>query len=157
MVADQCARARRRPPYAAVAALRSGIAAIASGHPCPVHLASQAVAMAAEDWTQASLTVVVVGASGDLAKKKIFPALFALYYENLLPDVSAHLQRVEPGASPARPAALKRQAFAYTCTLRCCLADGCCCLLLLLPVPGLPNIWLRTEQDERHRVQEAHR
>jgi len=34
-----------------------------------------------------SLSVVVVGASGDLAKKKIFPALFALYYEGLLPKV----------------------------------------------------------------------
>jgi glucose-6-phosphate 1-dehydrogenase len=31
--------------------------------------------------------VVVLGASGDLAKKKIFPALFALYYEGLLPEV----------------------------------------------------------------------
>jgi glucose-6-phosphate 1-dehydrogenase len=29
----------------------------------------------------------VVGASGDLAKKKIFPALFALYYEGTLPKV----------------------------------------------------------------------
>ena len=35
-----------------------------------------------------SLSVVVVGASGDLAKKKIFPALFALYYEGLLPEVN---------------------------------------------------------------------
>lgn len=34
---------------------------------------------------EAMLSVVVVGASGDLAKKKIFPALFALYYEGLLP------------------------------------------------------------------------
>jgi len=32
-----------------------------------------------------SATVIVVGASGDLAKKKIFPALFALYVEGLLP------------------------------------------------------------------------
>jgi glucose-6-phosphate 1-dehydrogenase len=31
------------------------------------------------------LSIVVLGASGDLAKKKIFPALFALYYEGLLP------------------------------------------------------------------------
>lgn len=31
------------------------------------------------------LSVVVVGASGDLAKKKIFPALFALYHQGLLP------------------------------------------------------------------------
>lgn len=37
------------------------------------------------DWRVSSLSVVVVGASGDLAKKKIFPALFALYYEGLLP------------------------------------------------------------------------
>ena len=29
----------------------------------------------------------VVGASGDLAKKKIFPALFALFYEGSLPEV----------------------------------------------------------------------
>ena len=38
-----------------------------------------------DDWARAALSVVVVGASGDLAKKKIFPALFALYYEGLLP------------------------------------------------------------------------
>lgn len=41
----------------------------------------------ATDWGRASLSVVVLGASGDLAKKKIFPALFALYYEGLLPEV----------------------------------------------------------------------
>lgn len=35
-----------------------------------------------------TLSIVVVGASGDLAKKKIFPALFALYYENCLPEVT---------------------------------------------------------------------
>ena len=32
------------------------------------------------------LTIVVVGASGDLAKRKIFPALFTLYYQGLLPN-----------------------------------------------------------------------
>lgn len=32
------------------------------------------------------LAIVVVGASGDLALKKIFPALFALYCQNLLPE-----------------------------------------------------------------------
>lgn len=37
-----------------------------------------------------SLSIVVVGASGDLAKKKIFPAIFALYYEGLLPEVRNH-------------------------------------------------------------------
>ncbi|CAN6477820.1 unnamed protein product [Victoria cruziana] len=36
--------------------------------------------------SEATLTITVVGASGDLAKKKIFPALFALYYEGCLPE-----------------------------------------------------------------------
>ena len=34
-----------------------------------------------------TITITVVGASGDLAKKKIFPALFALYYDDYLPKV----------------------------------------------------------------------
>jgi glucose-6-phosphate 1-dehydrogenase len=38
---------------------------------------------------EASVSITVVGASGDLAKKKIFPALFALYYEDCLPKVCA--------------------------------------------------------------------
>ncbi|XP_051151931.1 glucose-6-phosphate 1-dehydrogenase, chloroplastic-like isoform X2 [Andrographis paniculata] len=33
-----------------------------------------------------TLSITVVGASGDLAKKKIFPALFALFYEDWLPE-----------------------------------------------------------------------
>ncbi|XP_072992928.1 glucose-6-phosphate 1-dehydrogenase 2, chloroplastic-like [Typha latifolia] len=32
------------------------------------------------------VSITVVGASGDLAKKKIFPALFALFYEGCLPE-----------------------------------------------------------------------
>ncbi|XP_050384490.1 glucose-6-phosphate 1-dehydrogenase, chloroplastic-like [Argentina anserina] len=35
---------------------------------------------------ESKLSITVVGASGDLAKKKIFPALFALYYEDCLPE-----------------------------------------------------------------------
>ncbi|KAG7598399.1 Glucose-6-phosphate dehydrogenase NAD-binding [Arabidopsis suecica] len=35
---------------------------------------------------QSTVSITVVGASGDLAKKKIFPALFALYYEGYLPE-----------------------------------------------------------------------
>ncbi|KAK4414946.1 Glucose-6-phosphate 1-dehydrogenase, chloroplastic [Sesamum alatum] len=35
---------------------------------------------------ESTVTITVVGASGDLAKKKIFPALFALYYEDCLPE-----------------------------------------------------------------------
>ena len=34
-----------------------------------------------------NLSITVVGASGDLARKKIFPALFALFYEDWLPEV----------------------------------------------------------------------
>lgn len=37
--------------------------------------------------TGSTVSITVVGASGDLAKKKIFPALFALYYEGCLPKV----------------------------------------------------------------------
>jgi glucose-6-phosphate 1-dehydrogenase len=33
-----------------------------------------------------ALSIVVIGASGDLARKKILPALFALYCQGLLPD-----------------------------------------------------------------------
>ncbi|MEW5301646.1 MAG: hypothetical protein WDW36_004493 [Sanguina aurantia] len=39
----------------------------------------------AQDWTDASLSVIVVGASGDLAKKKIYPALFSLFNAGMLP------------------------------------------------------------------------
>ncbi|XP_042477739.1 glucose-6-phosphate 1-dehydrogenase, chloroplastic-like [Macadamia integrifolia] len=35
---------------------------------------------------KSTISITVVGASGDLAKKKIFPALFALFYENWLPE-----------------------------------------------------------------------
>ncbi|XP_059449093.1 glucose-6-phosphate 1-dehydrogenase, chloroplastic-like isoform X3 [Corylus avellana] len=37
------------------------------------------------DNVESHLSITIVGASGDLAKKKIFPALFALYYEDCLP------------------------------------------------------------------------
>ncbi|XP_075485265.1 glucose-6-phosphate 1-dehydrogenase, chloroplastic-like [Primulina tabacum] len=38
------------------------------------------------DGNKSTVSITVVGASGDLAKKKIFPALFALYYEDCLPE-----------------------------------------------------------------------
>ncbi|KAG6476396.1 hypothetical protein ZIOFF_065636 [Zingiber officinale] len=37
---------------------------------------------------ESTVSITVFGASGDLAKKKIFPALFALYYEDCLPKIS---------------------------------------------------------------------
>ncbi|KAG0446596.1 hypothetical protein HPP92_028757 [Vanilla planifolia] len=35
--------------------------------------------------TEYTVSIIIVGASGDLARKKIFPALFALFYEECLP------------------------------------------------------------------------
>lgn len=36
---------------------------------------------------ESTLSIVVIGASGDLARRKIFPALFALFNEDRLPEV----------------------------------------------------------------------
>lgn len=44
-------------------------------------------AFSEQENVESSISITVVGASGDLAKKKIFPALFALYYEDCLPEV----------------------------------------------------------------------
>lgn len=41
---------------------------------------------------ESTLSIVVVGASGDLARKKIFPALFALFYDDHLPQVHFYFQ-----------------------------------------------------------------
>lgn len=40
---------------------------------------------------EATVSITVIGASGDLAKKKIFPALFALFYEDCLPEVKFNI------------------------------------------------------------------
>lgn len=37
-----------------------------------------------------SLCIAVIGATGELARRKIFPALFALYYSGFLPEVQVH-------------------------------------------------------------------
>ncbi|KAA8495792.1 Glucose-6-phosphate 1-dehydrogenase 2, chloroplastic [Porphyridium purpureum] len=39
-----------------------------------------------DDCRKEPISIVVLGASGDLAKKKTFPALFSLFYHDLLPD-----------------------------------------------------------------------
>ena len=44
--------------------------------------------IAFDEITENRLTIIVVGASGDLAKKKTFPALFNLSLENYLPNVT---------------------------------------------------------------------
>ncbi|KAL4452485.1 hypothetical protein ABPG75_008147 [Micractinium tetrahymenae] len=55
------------------------------GQPTPSFQNMQVYGLQEENWSQCALSICVVGASGDLAKKKILPALFALYYENMLP------------------------------------------------------------------------
>ena len=47
----------------------------------------EAAGFGGDSGTESTVSITVVGASGDLAKKKIFPALFALYYEGCLPKV----------------------------------------------------------------------
>lgn len=43
-------------------------------------------AVAREQWYRQTLSIVVVGASGDLAKKKTYPSLLNLFEDNLLPQ-----------------------------------------------------------------------
>ena len=56
---------------------------VACGKPMALslHHAVQVYGLEPENWDKSALSIVVVGASGDLAKKKIYPALFALYVE----------------------------------------------------------------------------
>jgi len=44
-----------------------------------------ATSLSDEGWMKAGLAIVVMGASGDLAKKKTYPSLLHLYNDNLLP------------------------------------------------------------------------
>lgn len=37
--------------------------------------------------SETSLCIAVIGAAGELARSKVFPALFALYYSGFLPRV----------------------------------------------------------------------
>ena len=87
------------------------------------------------------LSIVVVGASGDLARKKIFPALFALYYQGLLPK---HVQIVGYARSKTTTEEFREKIYS---TLGCridakCVphhgCDSCAALPLVLPWLGLP-------------------
>ncbi len=78
-----------------------------------------------------SLSVVVVGASGDLAKKKIFPALFALYYEGLLPKVEAMMRAHSQDPKPT--SALPHR----------CHSGPKCVLCVCVPFTGLSSFRLR--------------
>ena len=39
-----------------------------------------------EEWTMQDMTFVLFGATGDLAKRKLFPALYNLFLDGKLPD-----------------------------------------------------------------------
>ena len=39
-----------------------------------------------EDITECKLSIIILGASGDLAKKKTYPALYHLFIQNYLPQ-----------------------------------------------------------------------
>ena len=76
-----------------------------------------------ENWNEAALSLCVVGASGDLAKKKIFPALFALYYEGHLPKARApRCPGVAALPAPWRDARPARARLLLALTRVCCPA-----------------------------------
>ncbi|KAH7622019.1 hypothetical protein Ndes2526B_g02844 [Nannochloris sp. 'desiccata'] len=56
-----------------------------NGTPSPSFQNMNVYGLEEENWDKSALSICVVGASGDLAKKKIFPALFALHYQDMLP------------------------------------------------------------------------
>ena len=74
------------------------------------------------------LTIVVVGASGDLARKKIFPALFALYYQGLLPK---HVQIVGYARSKTTTEEFREKIYS---TLGCRIDAKCAPVTPPLPV-----------------------
>ncbi|CAI9770209.1 unnamed protein product [Fraxinus pennsylvanica] len=51
----------------------------------PSLLQTQSFSSNYQDGTSNSLSIAVIGATGELARRKIFPALFALYYSGFLP------------------------------------------------------------------------
>lgn len=58
---------------------------LAAGKPIDMLSEAHTVHLSGPEENETTVSITVVGASGDLAKKKIFPALFALYYEGFLP------------------------------------------------------------------------
>eukprot|EP00252_Welwitschia_mirabilis_P025092 TRINITY_DN770_c0_g1_i1.p1 TRINITY_DN770_c0_g1~~TRINITY_DN770_c0_g1_i1.p1 ORF type:complete len:586 (-),score=116.93 TRINITY_DN770_c0_g1_i1:515-2272(-) len=52
----------------------------------PVSFPAEAINKSSASSSESTVSITIVGASGDLAKKKIFPALFALFYEDCMPQ-----------------------------------------------------------------------
>ncbi|CAN6464685.1 unnamed protein product [Victoria cruziana] len=63
--------------------LNNGIGVIP---PKPLEKRGDGIAISGKNDSEPTVSITVVGASGDLAKKKIYPALFALFYEGCLPE-----------------------------------------------------------------------
>ncbi|KAK9089879.1 hypothetical protein Scep_028961 [Stephania cephalantha] len=72
------------PPNAV--SLQDGLAGNSASNDRFVETKTGQVPISQSENVESTLSITVVGASGDLAKKKIFPALFALYYEDWLPE-----------------------------------------------------------------------
>lgn len=51
------------------------------------HIQSQSWNFPFDGGRAPTLCIAVIGATGELARGKIFPALFALYYSGFLPEV----------------------------------------------------------------------
>lgn len=77
------AKSMKESPDGPVKILKDGILSVP-----PVTPPEESIDIASFDFNKdkSTVSITVVGASGDLAKKKIFPALFALYYEGCLPE-----------------------------------------------------------------------
>ncbi|RID51404.1 hypothetical protein BRARA_H02067 [Brassica rapa] len=89
---ELCLRSKRKSVQSSVV-LQDGAVVVANSSPIEklkdglLSIRSQeVVAELGGGEHESTVSITVVGASGDLAKKKIFPALFALYYEGCLPE-----------------------------------------------------------------------
>ena len=68
-----------------------------------------------------SLCIAVIGATGELARRKIFPALFALYYSGFLPEVVPQfLYLVRPLCLLSRVATARVFSFHQAYCFHCC-------------------------------------
>ena len=66
-----------------------------------------------EEDTTSILSIVVIGASGDLAKKKTYPSLFHLYCDRLIPHTATTLQIYGYARSPLEDAELRQRLRPY--------------------------------------------
>mmetsp|Transcript_9876 Transcript_9876/g.40803 ORF Transcript_9876/g.40803 Transcript_9876/m.40803 type:complete len:554 (-) Transcript_9876:238-1899(-) len=77
---------RAAPTAEAAASMSSAQSPNAANGSAPATDVEGLKAMASSMSSGETLSIVVVGASGDLARKKIFPALYSLYYDGWLPE-----------------------------------------------------------------------